>query len=97
MWRSDAPLSTAIFSRSLTCIAYVPSGTGGGGVPRPAGPVPVGLSALRASGSSGLAGVHGLQPAVGIRRLSLDDLEESLLDRLGNRATPAAPHLYSVN
>src|SRR5678816_3844284 len=48
------------------------------------------LSALGDSSSSGLASVHGLEPAVGIGGVSLDNLEESLLDRLGDRA-PAAP------
>ena len=38
------------------------------------------------AGAVGAARSTGLQPAVRVRRLALDDLEEPLLDRLGDRA-----------
>ena len=46
---------------------------------------------------AGCPGVDRLQPAVGVRRLALDDLEEPLLDRLGDRPAAAAADLDPVH
>ena len=42
------------------------------------------------AGLQRLAGVDVGQPAVAVRRLAVDDVEERLLERFGDRAAPAA-------
>src|SRR5262245_49450998 len=98
--RSEAPLSTAILSRSLTCI------------PGRHGPalhcLAVGarvryrnsrfaLSAGGRAGCSRLWCFQVLQPAVGVRGVALDDVEEALLERLGDRPAAAAANLDLVH
>src|ERR1051325_10045695 len=70
--RSDAPLSTATFSRSLTCMDYA-------------------LLAYRIGRRLPLLlGIDETQPAVAVRHLAVDDVEERALQPLGHRTPPSA-------
>src|SRR5215218_4899380 len=84
--RSDAPASTAVLSKSLTCIRLqvAPAKTD----EADCAPALV-LSAAGDAGCSRLGRLEVLKPAVAIRRLAVNDVEESLLDGLGDwsRAT----------
>src|SRR5688572_30517347 len=98
--RSEAPLSTAILSRSLTCIP----GRHGPALHCPRSEVPVRyrnsrlyLSAAGTARCSSLGRLQVLQPAVRVRGVALDDVEEPLLERLGDRAPATAADLDLVH
>src|SRR5256885_13128086 len=95
MCRSEAAWSTAILSRSLTCISSGP-GKGAGGQSR------LFLSALEGCGfwglpEGGFPGIDVGQPAVRIGYFAVDDVEEALLQGRGHRAGPAAADLDPVH
>src|SRR4051812_28011001 len=81
MCRSDAPLSTAMVSRSLTCI-------------EPLAPRFYGATWIA---QRRFLRVHVGQPAVRIRHLAVDHVEKRALQRLGDRPAAAAPDLYPVD
>src|SRR5688572_8372121 len=49
------------------------------------------------SSSAGLLGIDVLEPAMRIRRVTLDDVEEALLDGLGHRAPASRAHSDAVH